>query len=120
MPTPPLRVLIVDDEPMIQEVLREYLTGDGHQVESASNGGEALERLRAVHFDLVITDRVMPGMNGDQLALEIKRISPQIPVFLLTGFCDTMVAEGKRPEGVDQILNKPISLQSLRAALAAA
>ncbi|HEU5318788.1 MAG TPA: response regulator, partial [Chloroflexota bacterium] len=67
-------------------------------------------------FDVVVTDRAMPGLSGDQLALELKRRRPGVPVVMLTGFGALM--NGKAPEGVDALLAKPVSLAALRRALA--
>jgi YesN/AraC family two-component response regulator len=86
-------------------------------VELAENGREGFEKFAAGTFDLVLTDRSMPELSGDQLALEIKRIRPATPVVLLTGFGDLMVAEGEMPPGVDLIISKPFNQASLREGL---
>jgi CheY-like chemotaxis protein len=86
-------------------------------VESAENGREGLEKFAAGEFDLVLTDRSMPGMNGDQLAFEIKRIQPEIPIILLTGYGDLMQGANEKPEGVNFILSKPFTIESLRGAI---
>ncbi len=114
---PPLRVLVVEDEPLVREVVSVYLNEDGHMVETANNGVEGLEKFKAIPFDVVVTDRAMPEMNGDQLAIQIKKIKPEMPVILLTGFGDLMLDVGERPAGVDLIVSKPFTLHSLRAAL---
>ena len=69
-------------------------------------------------FDLVILDRAMPGMNGDELALNLHRTSPDIPVIMLTGFGSLMSASGECPIGVHCTLSKPITHKELRAAIA--
>ncbi|MBI3661358.1 PAS domain S-box protein [Candidatus Acetothermia bacterium] len=114
----PLRVLIVDDEPLVCEMLTEYLTGDGHRVEVATNGREGLGKFLASRFDLIVTDRGMPEMNGEQLASAIKQIAPNKPIILLTGFGDLMKTSGERPPAVDLIVNKPVTLTALRQAIA--
>ncbi len=116
-PTAPLRVLLVDDEPSVLQVLNAFLTRDGHNVETATNGREGLEKLLAGTLDLVVTDRAMPGMSGDQLAAAIKTIRPT-PVILLTGFGDIMHVNGEKPAGVDLIVSKPVSGAALRQAVA--
>ena len=113
-----LRILFVDDEPPVRHVVTEYLTADGHLVETANNGREALEKFLAGWFDLVVTDQGMPEMSGDQLASAIKQLVPNKPVILLTGFGDLMLASGEKPAGVDLILGKPVTLATLRQALA--
>jgi PAS domain S-box-containing protein len=110
----PLRILFVDDEASSREVVSDYLSCDGHTVETASDACEALQRLRDQKFDLVITDKAMPGMTGDQLARTVNDLTPGLPVMLLTGFGDFMKAAGKRPEGVCEIVSKPATLGSLR------
>ena len=85
-PNSSLRVLIVDDEPSVLEVVSAYLRCDGHVVATAASGREALEKFRRNHFDLVVLDRVMPEMSGDQTARFIKQVNQDIPVIMLTGF----------------------------------
>ncbi|HEU4439228.1 MAG TPA: ATP-binding protein, partial [Methylomirabilota bacterium] len=117
-PTGPLSVLVVDDEPIARDVLTEYLTGDGHRVETAENGREGFEKFKAGDFSVVITDRAMPEMGGDQLAAMVKEQTPHTPVVLLTGFGDLMNAAGEKPDGVDLVVKKPIRLSTLREVLA--
>ena len=112
-----LRVLIVEDEPKILSLVQEYLAADRHSVEVATDGRDGLEKLRTGKFDLIVTDRSMPRMNGEQLAVAAKRMRPDTPIVLLTGFGDVMDAEGDRPEGVDMIVSKPVTLGALRAAM---
>lgn len=113
-----LRVLIVDDEPMVREVIAAYLRDDGHIVDTAVDGRDGLEQLRAASFDLVVTDRGMPKMGGDELAAAIKEICPDTPVMLLTGFGDLMKAAGDLPAGVDSVVGKPVGAADLRQAVA--
>jgi signal transduction histidine kinase len=111
-----LRVLVVDDEPAIQEIVSAYLAEDQHIVETAANAREALEKFRTHQFDLVITDRAMPEVNGDDLATSIKEIQPEEPVIMLTGFADLIEGNG-RPKDVDLVLSKPARLDDLRRAI---
>jgi CheY-like chemotaxis protein len=113
----PLHILVVEDEPLVREVIEVYLREDHHVVQTAANGREGLEKYRVGTFDLVLTDRAMPEVNGDVLAAEIKRIDPQQPVILLTGFGDLMSGAGEKPEGVDLVVGKPFTLNSLRQAI---
>ena len=109
-----LNVLVVDDEARSREVLMAYLRTDNHSVATASSGREALEKFRLRHFDLVVMDRAMPEMNGEQTARFIKQVNQNIPVILLTGFSGQIGAEGVKPAAVDVVLNKPITLDALR------
>ena len=115
---PALRILVVEDEPLVREVLGVYLAEDNHQVTTAENGREGLEKFRAGEFDLVMTDRSMPEMNGDALAAAIKQLRPAQPVLLLTGFGDIMAGAGELPAGVDLVVSKPFTLTTLRTAIA--
>lgn len=121
-PVPPatasLRILVVEDEPLVREVLGVYLAEDNHRVTTAENGRDGLEKFRAGEFDLVMTDRSMPEMNGDALAAEIKKLRPAQPVLLLTGFGDIMAGAGEKPTGVDLVVSKPFTLTTLRSAIA--
>ena len=116
-PSGPLSVLVVDDEPIARDVLTEYLTGDGHTVQTAVNGRDGIEKFKTGQFEVVITDRAMPEVGGDQLAAMVKEASPTTPVVLLTGFGDLMNAAGEKPDGVDLVVKKPIRLGTLREVL---
>jgi CheY-like chemotaxis protein len=113
----PLRILVVEDEPLVREVLGVYLTEDRHEVTMAENGRIALEKFVPGQFDLILTDRAMPEMNGDQFAAEVKRRAPEQKVILLTGFGDLMSGAGEKPEGVDLVVSKPFTLNTLREAI---
>ncbi len=114
----PRRVLVVDDDPMVREVLSTYLSEDGYKVELANNGREGLAKFAAGEFDIVLTDRSMPEMEGDELAREVKKLKPQVPVILVTGFGDIMAATGEKPEGVDFVMTKPFTMAGLQNMLA--
>ena len=109
-----LNVLIVDDEPSVLEVVSSYLRCDGHAVATAASGREALEKFRRNHFDLVVLDRVMPEMSGDQTARFIKQLNQDIPVIMLTGFGALIEVTGSQPQPVDIVLSKPITMDALR------
>ena len=78
-----------------------------------------LWKIRRKKYDLVITDRAMPEMSGDRLALEAKRVSPHLPILMLSGFGEFMIAKGEHPKGVDAVVAKPITADALRDAIAA-
>ncbi len=113
-----LRVLVVDDEPLLRDVAEACLTDDGHTVETVATGVAALARLQAGRFDVVITDKAMPEMNGEQLAVAINQGAPGLPVILMSGFGDMMKAAGEMPPHIRVILSKPFTRSTLRAALA--
>jgi signal transduction histidine kinase/ActR/RegA family two-component response regulator len=112
----PLRVLVVDDDPTVCAVTSAYLEGDGHTAVTALSGREAIDTFRQQDFDLVLTDRAMPGMGGDQLATVFKQMDPAVPVVMLTGF-GRLMTEEERPAGTDGLLGKPVDLEELRAVL---
>ena len=111
------RALVVDDEATARTLLKILLTKQGYQVELAADGVEALEKVRKHPFDVIITDRAMPRMNGDQFALESKKIAPDTPIFMLTGFGGITVTDQNRPPGVDVVAGKPATSQEIREIL---
>lgn len=114
----PLRILVVDDQPVLCQLMCDFLESDMHSVETATNGQQALEKFRNGKFDLVITDHIMTEMNGEQLAAEVKKIAPRIPVVLVTGFAQGSHPAEKHESAIDFVLGKPMSHASLRKALA--
>ena len=114
----PLRVLAVDDQPVFLEVLQRYLTADWHKVETATDGDEALVKFRAGEFDLVITDKGMPGISGEMLAEAVKAHSPSTQVILLTGFGGLDKPSETLGSSVDLVVNKPVNSTVLRASIA--
>ena len=114
-----LRVLVVDDEPVIREVLAEYLQGDGHFVQTAVNGRDGYEQFRGGEWDLVTTDGFMPEMNGDELALAVKQLSGSTPVFLVSGSVELVQKAGQAASAIDRVIRKPFTRGDLREAIAA-
>jgi PAS domain S-box-containing protein len=114
----PLRILLAEDEPQVRDIEAEYLRGDGHFVETAADGREAMERFTQWGYDVVVVDRAMPEMNGDQLAAAIKEQSPKTPVVMITGFADMPVEGVDAAHQPDVILRKPITQVTLRQAIA--
>jgi len=123
-PAGPMRILIVDDDPMLLKSLRDALEADGHEVTSAGGGQAGINAFVESHaegrpFPVVITDLGMPHVDGRKVASTIKASVPATVVLMLTGWGRRLVAEGDIPVGVDEILSKPPRLTDLRAALAA-
>ena len=113
----PLRILVVEDEPEVLDVIRAMLVAAGHTVMSAASGREALELFEQETTDVVVTDLGMPGMTGLALAEELKR-RRSVPVVLLTGWADELDAAHARH--VDVLLAKPTTRERLVAGLAKA
>ena len=112
------RVLLVDDDDRVRGVIGEYLRLDGHEVREAADGATALRLVGAEPFDVVVTDRAMPGMNGDALALHVRAVRPGLPILMLTGFGSMMEAAGECPSGVDLVVSKPVTVETLRTSIA--
>src|SRR4029077_13075286 len=108
----PLNVLGVADGLRRREVLIAYLRPDNHAVATASSGREALEKFKRGRFDLVVMDRAMPEMNGEQTAQFIKKVNGDVPIILLTGFSGGVEANGT--DAIDVVLHKPITPETLR------
>jgi signal transduction histidine kinase/uncharacterized membrane protein affecting hemolysin expression len=122
LPVRRLRVLVVDDDPIIIKALEDALGGDGHIVVSASGGQIGLDTFASARgtpneFALVITDLGMPHVDGRRVAEGVKRIAPGTPVIMLTGWGNRMIAEHDTPAHVDRVLSKPPRLAELRGAL---
>jgi CheY-like chemotaxis protein len=118
---PPVKILVVDDDPLLRQSLCDILQGDGHEVVVA-DGGEAgieafLAALNSRTFHVVITDLGMPEIDGRELARCVKTRSPTTPVILLTGWGRQMTSEGEVPPYVDCLLSKPPTIEDLRKAL---
>ena len=113
----PLRVLVVDDEPVSRGVLESYLTADGHEVVTASNAKDAIGCDERERFDLLITDHAMPGMNGLQLAALFRATRAGFPVILVTGFAAGENDPDAESAGVDHVMRKPVPRHELRRAL---
>jgi signal transduction histidine kinase len=113
-----LHVLVVDDDPIARDVLAQYLLADGHEVETACDGAEALERFAQKPMELVILDHAMPGMTGLQLAVTLKQLYNGLPVLMVTGFAGcAALGSGEMPKGVDIIIEKPVSQSALSKAI---
>jgi CheY-like chemotaxis protein/anti-sigma regulatory factor (Ser/Thr protein kinase) len=118
-----LRILVVDDDPLLLKSLRDTLEVDGHLVTTANGGQAGIDAFLATEehgecFSIVITDLGMPHVDGRKVASAIKGASPSTPVILLTGWGQRLVAEGDVPPHVDRVLNKPPKLRDLRSTLA--
>jgi CheY-like chemotaxis protein len=119
-----LRVLAIDDDPIVLQSLRYALEQDGHTVETAAGGQAGIDAFREANarnepFAAVITDLGMPYVDGRAVAAAIKSFRPQTPVILLTGWGQQIIADSETPANVDRVLAKPPKLVELRSALAA-
>ncbi|HVV94504.1 MAG TPA: response regulator [Hyphomicrobiales bacterium] len=114
------RILVSDDDDSVRGLVCRALALDGHEVEGACDGAEALEALGRTDYDLLLSDIRMPVMDGIALALAAARERPNLVILLMTGFAD----QRERAAGLDalihDVLTKPFGLSGLRAAVTAA
>ena len=104
------KVLVVDDDPVVGRSFNRVLSQDkGYTVITASNAAEALEKLREQEYDLVFTDIKMPGMDGVELAEQVKARQPWTPVVIVTGYGSTANEARAKAAGVSDFLRKPLS-----------
>ena len=115
---PLLQILVVDDQPSARDVMKRMLEAAGHRVLTAVNGIDAIARLKEMNVELVITDRAMPKMGGDELASIVKQMPRRVPVIMVTGFGVLMTSAGEVPPGVDLVVPKPVTRAALLEAIA--
>jgi CheY-like chemotaxis protein len=105
---------LVDDERAVRDTIRQLLLHDEHTVVEANNGAEALRLFVQDRFDVVLTDCFMPFVKGAELATSIRRLAPDQPILMITGYG---IKSGPH-NPVDGVLRKPFDLGALRSALA--
>ena len=122
LPAPPTRyrILVVDDEASIRELLAKTLAIGDYDVDTLADGKTALERVRDESYNLVFVDLKMPGMDGLMLTRQIKRIKPDLPVIIITGFSTEVSAIEAINLGVAGYLTKPFRVPQVLAAAAKA
>jgi len=108
----PLRILLVDDDPILLQSLRDTLEGDGHSITAASGGQAGIDAFAAAvasgtAFDVVVTDLGMPYVDGRKVAATVRAASPTVPIVMLTGWGQRLVADDEVPPHVNRVLNKP-------------
>lgn len=107
------RVLIAEDDTAVREFVCRALIHGGHEVATAKDGLEALDVLNGENFDLLLTDIVMPNLDGIALALKVAKDYPQMPVLLMTGYA----AERQRAHNLDvlihDVITKPFTLRQI-------
>jgi PAS domain S-box-containing protein len=110
-------ILLVDDEEQVVQVTGEILQSLGYRVVGRTSSQDALQLFsRSVHdFDLVITDLTMPGLTGLELSEGLKRLRPDIPIILFTGYSDQVSKDAAIKAGIDEYCMKPISMRELSA-----
>lgn len=110
------RILVVDDEPGVRSILADFVQALGHEVVLAENGEDALEQIAKTPVTLVLTDLIMPRMNGLQLARELRRRLPAMKILVVSGSSGPVDAEAIRDAGF-AFLGKPVSFQDFQTAV---
>lgn len=105
-----LRILIVDDDHLMGTTLVDILTVKGYQSQAAHTGYDALQRLAEASFDCVLTDIIMPGINGVDLLKTLKPVYPDLPVVFMTAYSSDDLVEQGLDEGAIAILTKPVDI----------
>jgi putative nucleotidyltransferase with HDIG domain len=113
----PVRILVVDDEEQIAQLLAGVLRGVGHDAEYATDGHAALERIRQSPYDLLVTDLRMPGMDGLRLVEEARRVNPDVDALVITAFASAETAVKALRNGVADYLPKPFGVEEIREAV---
>ena len=107
------KILIAEDDTAVREFVSRALVSAGHEVVAAADGLQALEALENDEFDLLLSDIVMPELDGIALALEVSRDWPDLPILLMTGYA----AERQRAHNLDalihDVISKPFTLQQI-------
>lgn len=112
-------ILVVDDERAIRRFCQRSLTPLGYRIHSTGEPEAALADFKRdpAAFDLVITDQHMPGMTGDSLARRLRKVRPDIPIILFTGFSSEISEEAARDAGIDEVVPKPVLASQLTTAI---
>ena len=113
----PPRILVVDDEPVVNESCRRVLADEGYEVDTTESGRDGLDRASARHFDLVITDLKMPDLDGMELVRELRRQRPDTAVVVITGYGTVPSAIEAMRLGVCDYIEKPFTPRQLADAV---
>ena len=112
------KILLAEDDAAVREFVRRALSYGGHEITAVDDGTGALEALAEEPFDLLLTDIVMPGLDGIALALKVTKDLPELPILLMTGYA----AEHQRAHNLEaliyQVISKPFTLKQISEAVA--
>ena len=109
----PVRVLVVDDDALTRSVLSRLIRSAGHEITGAGSGAEALEHLRARPYDVLLTDQVMPGMSGRELADRLLARRPGLKVLYMSGYTDDAIAHRGVLDPGRHFIDKPFDAATL-------
>jgi DNA-binding response OmpR family regulator len=119
MATESPRVLVIDDEAVLRRLLQDMLAACGYEADTAEDGASGIKRFQERRYATVITDLLMPGMNGLEVITALRTLDPLLNIILLTGSAPSLTAGRAREMGVT-LLHKPVALRELKAAVDAA
>ena len=102
-------ILVVDDEEIIRDLIKETLEEYGHHVQCADSAESGLELVKKQNFDLVFLDLKMPGMDGAEFLREIKAIKPRVSIIIITGYPESEIMARALEQGPFGVMNKPFS-----------
>jgi len=111
------RILVVDDEEHVRVLFSRILQKEGYEVDCASSGTEAIEKMAQNSFDLVLTDLKMDGIDGLDLVKKGKTVNHELPFILISGYGTAQTAASAAKEGADIFLMKPIDMSELKLAV---
>ncbi len=114
----PVRLLIVDDEEIMREFLREVLKDEGYAIDLAASGKEALKRMAASEYDIILTDIVMPELDGLGVVAATKDLSYNPSVIVMTGYASMETAVESMKLGAADYITKPFNIDQIRIIVA--
>lgn len=111
------RILLAEDEDSVREFVSRVLTLNSHSVLEARDGAQAVELMSKHHFDLLLTDIVMPVMDGISLALKVRDERPDVPIILMTGYANESQRAHNLSVLIEELLSKPFNKDQLMKAV---
>lgn len=109
------KILIVDDEEIMRSFLLDVFVDEGYELDSASNGEEALEKISRNFYQLIITDIRMPGVDGTEVLKKAKEVNPQTEVIIITGYASPQIKQKCQRLGAAYYIAKPFQINQIRA-----
>jgi len=109
-----LKIMVLDDEPIVCKRLKPALEKQGYEVDTFTQSFEAMEQIKKIDYDIIVTDLKMKGVDGMQLLTEAKRRSPKTEVIVITGFATLETARQSFQKGVFDFIAKPFKLSEIQ------
>lgn len=108
------KILVVDDDEQMREGIVEMLTREGYTVSDVGSGAEALEKIKKEDFDVILTDLIMPGIDGMEVLRQTKKLKPAVRVIMITGFGTIENAVEAMKEGASDYVSKPFKINEVQ------